>query len=99
MSKNIIIVNNGTTETWESIGKIRTSKHGGGSEVWLPEDETTTGEITITANGQYDAADDGLYAYSKAIVNINAVRGTINGTMYEVTVDENGYLVETPVEE
>lgn len=100
MSKTIIIERGGTPETWEDLSKLRTGAIAGGSMDWQPEDECTTGTITITANGEYSAADDGLYGYSKAIVNVpDAVRGTINDVEYIVTVDANGNLVETPVED
>lgn len=99
MSKSVIIVNNGTTETWSTVDTIRVNAVGGGTEDFVPEDETTTGTITITANGEYNAADDGLYGYSTAIVNVpGMVTGYIDGELYTVTVDENGDLVETPVE-
>lgn len=99
MSKNIVINNNGTTETWEAVDAIRMNAVGGGTVDYMPEDETTTGTITITANGEYEAADDSLYGYSTAIVNVpGKVTGYKDGELYTVTVDENGYLVETPGE-
>lgn len=102
MSKDIVIVNGGTEETWEDISKIKTNQNPSGDIEWVPEDECVTGTITISSNGTYNAENDGLYGYSKATVNVPVpgyVRGTENGTDYIVTVDNNGYLVYTPVEE
>lgn len=100
MSKNIIIAKDGEDMTFRGVDTLRTSAVGGGSVDWMPEDETQTGTIDIRANGTYRAEDKGLYAFSRATVNVppNQVTGRgSDGNDYHVTVDEDGYLVETKI--
>lgn len=100
MSKNIIIEKNGVAQTLQNVEVLRTTAIGGGSVDWLPEDETTLAEITVTENGTYTADSRSVYGFSRAIVNVppSEVTGYINGVKYVVSVDENGYLVYTRVD-
>lgn len=99
MSKNIVINNNGTTETWEAVDAIRVNAVGGGTVDYMPEDEIEFGIITINKNGMYEASDYGLYGYREVTVEVSGtVTGYIDGELYTVTVDEYGDLVETHLE-
>lgn len=99
MSKNIVIINNGTQETWQDVQYLRTNSTATGTKDWFPEDEANTAPITITENGTYTAESGSLYGFSKLIVNLPLfVLGTIDDVQYKVTVDENGFLVYTAVE-
>lgn len=100
MSKNIIIAKDGEAMTLQGVDTLRTSAVGGGSVDWMPEDETTLAEITVTENGTYTADSRSVYGFSRAIVNVppNEVTGYINGVKYVVSVDANGYLVYTRVD-
>ena len=99
MSKDIVVIVDGTQETWQDIQVLRTNSAATGTTDWFPEDETNTAPITITENGTYTAESGNLYGFSKLIVALPPyVRGTIDGVEYIVTVDENGYLVRTKAE-
>lgn len=80
MSKEIIIKEGGTAKQFDT-DKLETNIAAGGTCLWVPEDETQVGEITITKNGVYNAADDGLYGYYKV---------TVNGIGYAVGLDSDG---------
>ena len=102
MSKNIIIKEDGVDVSITGANKIKTPKQSGGTMLWVPEDETNAGTITITKSATYQASDNNLYAFSKAIVNVEqkthvSGKGT-DGNYYDVTVDQStGNLVYTPI--
>lgn len=96
MSKSVIIVNNGTTETWSTVDTIRVKGVGGGTEDFVPEDETIKQDKTIVLNGTYAAADEGLYGYGNVNVNVQCMTGTIDGVEYFIYVDANGNIIQTP---
>ncbi len=101
MSKNITIKEGGVAKQL-TVDKLKTNEVGGGSCLWVPEDEVLLGQKTINANGTYKASDDGLYGYSQVTVsNAGIASGTIpsgatlptgDGNEYSVTTDNNGNL-------
>lgn len=101
MSKDIVIQKNGVPETWQGVDTIRTNTFGGGEEEWVPEDEYAGRELTVAENGTYTAESYGAYAFTRVIVMVRGkvVRGYIDGILYDITIDANGYLVFTPVAE
>ena len=76
MSKNIVIQEGGQGKQL-TVDKLKTNLVGGGTCLWVPEDETMLGTKIITENGTYKASDDGYYGYSE--VTVNGV-GTATGT-------------------
>lgn len=100
MSKDITIQINGVANDFDGVEEIRTNQFGGGSITWVPEDETQLATLTVTKNGSYTAEDAGVYGFSTVIVNVPAAPSSItgrdtDGNDYTVTVDDNGYIVET----
>lgn len=98
MSKNITIQLDGVDVPITGAEELHTVGSGGGSIAWLPEDETALGTLTATANGTYVASELGVYGFSVVIVNVpaNSVTGTdTDGNDYTITLDAQGYLVET----
>lgn len=75
MSKNIAIQEGGTSFNL-TVDRLQTALVGGGSCLWVPEDETVLGEKTITEDGTYKAANDGVYGYSQ--VTVRGI-GTVSG--------------------
>ncbi len=67
MSKNITIQEGGVGKQL-TVDKLKTNLVGGGTCLWLPEDEVALGRKTITENGTFLAADDGLYGYARVTV-------------------------------
>jgi hypothetical protein len=98
MSKDIIIQKEGVSYELDGVEYLRTKSPDGGLIDWVPEDETNIQTLSVTENGTY-VPGSGVYGFGVVTVSIPAssVTGTINGTMVTVTVDENGYLVYTPV--
>ena len=76
MSKNITIQEGGVGKAM-TADKLKTDLQGGGTCLWVPEDETRLTTKYITENGTYKAADDGYYGYSEVIVS---GQGTATGT-------------------
>lgn len=68
MSKSIIIQEGGLGKQL-TADKLRTNLVGGGSCLWVPEDDTRLGTKYISANGTYKASDDGYYGYSQVTVS------------------------------
>lgn len=94
MSKAIVIQKNGVDQEI-SVDRLSTPKVGGGRELWIPEDETNTGSVTVEKNGTVNASDAGLYGFHEAIIKVKSVTGKKGGKTYTVTVDDDGYLVYT----
>jgi hypothetical protein len=87
MSKDIIIQKNGVEQELDGVTKITTPVYGGFSCVWVPEDERQLTEKIITQNGDYSAADDEVYAYSRVTASVEfpftgTTPGGINYTVY-----------------
>lgn len=75
MSKNIIIQEGGIGKQL-TVDKLKTNLVGGGSCLWVPEDEMTLGTKYISENGTYKASDDGYYGYSEVTVSgVGSVTG------------------------
>jgi len=68
MSKNIVIQEGGTGKQF-TAAKLKTATVGGGSCLWVPEDETSLGTKHITKDGTYTAASEGIYGYSEVTVS------------------------------
>ena len=98
MSKNITIQEGGVGKQL-TVDKLRTNLVGGGTCLWVPEDEVPLGRKRISENGTFKAGDDGLYGYSQVTVRgIGVVTGKKqDGKEYTVTTDTNGNIVEKSV--
>ena len=100
MSKNIVIQEGGQGKQL-TVDKLKTDLVGGGSCLWVPEDETTLGTKYISENGTYKASDDGYYGYSEVTVSgIGTVTGKDPETGENVEVHrdpETGEIVETVI--
>ncbi len=68
MSKNIIIQESGQGKQFTAV-KLKTNVVGGGTCLWVPEDEARLGTKYISDNGTYKASADGYYGYSEVTVN------------------------------
>ena len=77
MSKNITIQEGGVGKQL-TIDKIKTDLVGGGTCLWVPEDEIILGTKSISSNGNYSASADGLTGFSQVYVNVAV--GTATGT-------------------
>lgn len=99
MSKNITIQEGGLAKQL-TANKLRTNLVGGGTCLWVPEDETLLGTKNISKNGTYRASDDGLYGYSEVTVSgVGTATGKDpdgSGDDAQATVDpETGDIVIT----
>lgn len=95
MSRNITIQEGGTAKQL-TVEKLRTNLVGGGNCLWVPEDDVALGRKTITENGTFVAADDGLYGYSQVTVSgIGAAAGKIPSGAAVPSADGNEYVVTT----
>lgn len=68
MSKNITIQEGGLAKQL-TANKLKTNLVGGGTCLWVPEDEISLTTKHITENGTYRASDEGYYGYSEVTVN------------------------------
>lgn len=68
MSKNISIQEGGIGKQL-TVDKLKTNLVGGGTCLWIPEDDTRLGTKYISENGTYMASSDGLYGYSEVTVS------------------------------
>lgn len=100
MSKNITIQEGGVAKQL-TVDKLKTDIVGGGSCLWVPEDEVQLTTKHISENGTYKASADGYYGYSEVTVNgIGTVSGKDPDTGEDVVVSadpETGEIVETTV--
>lgn len=101
MAKNIIIQEGGVGKQL-AADKLKTNLVGGGTCLWVPEDEVILGTKSIIHNGTYSASADGLTGFSQVNVNVQGDsvtgRDPVTGQEKTVTVDpETGDLVETVV--
>lgn len=94
MSKNIVIQEGGIGKQL-TADRLKTNLVGGGTCMWVPEDETQLGSKYITENGTYNASSDGLYGYSSVTVSgVGSVTGTDgDGDEATVTKGPDGQLV------
>lgn len=104
MSKNITIQEGGVAKQL-TVDKLKTNLVGGGTCLWVPEDDVQLGTKNITENGTYNASSDGLAGYSQVTVNVAGGSGggpggpgsSIVGTDEDgdesvVSVDEDGNI-------
>jgi hypothetical protein len=68
VSKNIVIQENGIGKQL-TADKLKTNLVGGGTCLWVPEDETQLGTKYVSENGTYRASDDGYYGFSEFTVS------------------------------
>lgn len=68
MSKNIVIQEGGVGKQL-TADKLQTNLVGGGTCLWVPEDERQLGTKYISENGTYRASADGYYGYSEVTVS------------------------------
>lgn len=96
MSKNITIQEGGLAKQL-TANKLKTSLVGGGTCLWVPEDETNLTTKYITENGTYRAASEGYYGYSEVTVSgVGSVTGRDgDGDDATVGVNEDGDIVIT----
>lgn len=85
MSKNIIVQEGGIGKQL-TADKLKTNLVGGGTCLWVPEDETNLGTKYISENGTYKASDDGYDGYSE--VTVSGV-GSVTGRDPQTGNDEN----------
>ena len=79
MSKNIIIQEGGIGKQM-TVSKLKTDKVGGGTCLWVPEDEVALGTKSISQNGTYKASDDGKYGFSQVTVNVAGGGGSADNS-------------------
>ena len=101
MSKNITIQEGGTGRQL-TVGKLKTNMVGGGTCLWLPEDEVPLGTKSINQNGTFKASDNGLYGFSQVTVRgVGVAKGKDpggSGNDAVATVDpETGKIVVAQV--
>lgn len=99
MSKNITIQEGGIGKQL-TVDKLKTDLVGGGSCLWVPEDERQLISKYISENGTYRASDEGYYGYSEVTVSgVGSVTGKDpdgSGDDATATVDpETGEIVIT----
>lgn len=96
MSKNITIQEGGAAKQL-TANKLKTNLVGGGTCLWVPEDETLLGTKVITEDGTYKAVDDGYYGYSEVSVSgIGTATGTgPDGETHSYTEDGEGGVTDT----
>lgn len=95
MSKNIVIQEGGIGKQL-TVDKLKTDLVGGGTCLWVPEDERALTTKNITEDGTYKASTDGYYGYSEVTVSgIGTVKGKdSDGDDAEASVDpETGEIV------
>lgn len=96
MSKNIIIQEGGTDYQFTAT-KLKTNKVGGGTCLWVPEDEVNLKTKRITTNGKHIASDDGAYGFKSVNVNVKGGSGSANSSGAPVTTyDSDGYVENAP---
>ena len=101
MSEAIKIKEGGVDRSQNQINKLKTNTVGGGVCFWVPETERQTDDKHITENGTYMAEEEGLYGYDEISVSVpntgNMSGKGADGNDYSITVDDDGYIVETKI--
>lgn len=101
MAEAVKIKEGGVDRSQNQIEKLKTNMQGGGVCYWVPETERQTDDKRITENGTYTAEEEGLYGYDEIVVSVpntgNMSGKGADGNDYSVTVDDNGYIVETKI--
>lgn len=99
MAKNIVIAEGTQGKTFTGVSKIRTTKQGGGSLNWVPEDEAgnyvTLKTKRIRENGTYTAAADKATGYKSVEVSVSpkvkSQSFEYNGTYQAADYDVDGF--------
>ena len=78
-----------------SARKLRTKLSGGGTCLWVPSDTVVRASKNISENGEYTAANEGIYAYEQINVSryVNKICGNKNGVPY-IAYSSNGQIYE-----
>lgn len=95
LSKNVTIKEGATSKQF-SAQKLKTNMVGGGTCLWVPEDETRLTTKNITENGTYLASDDGYYGYSQ--VTVNGIGAAIGTTPESLGGDGNEHAFTTEID-
>lgn len=97
MSKNITIKEGATPRNF-TAKKLKTNVTGGGTCLWVPEEDVQLATKSITENGTYKASDEGEYGYSQVTVNVPGGAGGSPGgagsSIIGTDMDGNDYLIE-----
>lgn len=104
MGEIVRISEGGMNRSFEGVNKLRTQLSGGGNCLWVPSHTIQLVSKTVTQNGEYLPSNDGAYAYSQAVVNVNAEVNSLCGIdtddKYKWVRSHNGviYTSELPSE-
>lgn len=99
MSKDIYIAENGVQRALSDVLKINTKLASGSAVNWIPEDETGTDQLTITANGEYVASASGLYGYSRVLVLVpGGGDAVVDGRTISVPAGGEGSSIEGTID-
>lgn len=80
MSVNITIQEGGVAKQL-TVDKLKTNEVGGGTCLWIPEDEALLGTLNVTENGTFKANEYGYYGFSEVNVNgIGIASGKVTST-------------------
>ena len=95
--RTIIGINGDLLPFDETVDKLQTNGVESGNVTWVPDEDVQVTSLVVTANGNYNAGDDGVYGWNYVAVFVTggSVTGTIDGVNYTITVDNDGYLVYT----
>lgn len=96
MAQNISISEGGTAQQFGQINKLKIANSGGGTSLWVPEDEVQTKSLHVDSNGTYYASQDECYGYDEVSVNITdeCFGYDDDGNLWDVEVDEDDFLEE-----
>ena len=96
MAQNISILEGGTAQQFGQVNKLKIANSGGGTSLWVPEDELNTKSLHVDSNGTYYASQDECYGYDEVSVNITdeCFGYDDDGNLWDVEVDDEGFLEE-----
>jgi hypothetical protein len=96
MAQNISILEGGTAQQFGQVNKLKIANSGGGTSLWVPEDEVTTKSLHVDSNGTYYASQDECYGYDEVSVNIvdECFGYDDDGNLWDVEVDDDDFLEE-----
>ena len=97
MAQNISILEGGTAQQFGQVNKLKISNSGGGTSLWVPDDEVNTKSLHVDSNGTYYASTDECYGYDEVSVNIvdECYGYDDDGNLWNVEVDDDDFLEET----
>lgn len=91
MAKNISILEQAVSRTFGSVEKLETNLVGGGTQLWIPEDEAVNyvelEDLDVTENGYYTPSGDGFKSVS--------VEVETEPELEEIEITENGTYTPT----